>query len=285
MSFLLLLTLVVVALLFLVITVVVREAEPTPTEIAWLAGPNLLQSTGVRSGDAALVCQRYLARHRRHRLAGGLFGILLAVTIGIRWFGSLSVGIGRGSPLADLFFCAISGVVVGALSAESFRLTPTAQTKRAASLSVRPSPARNRRVVLSRAIAFAAVAVGVTAALTGHGSLALAMSMILVVPLGVAEVVMVVVSGRSRPVMSDRARHLDERLRAFAESSLSHLHLATALLMLGWTIAKVEALTGLLAGTQFLVVIVCVVVSVVMMRRAAPRPSDRVKFPDGALFA
>ena len=80
--------------------------------------------------------------------------------------------------------------------------------------------------------------------------------------------------------MTDRARHLDARLRTFAGSSLSYLHLATAALMLGWTVAKIDALSGFPALVRFCVVTGCLIVAIVMLHRAAPRPSDRIFLED-----
>lgn len=279
------LLLFVVAVLVVLVALAVRHTAPTPADVAWLAGPSLAQSDSTPNSDAAAVCRRYLTRHRRHRLAGGLSGILFAGIIGVRWFESLSIGIGQGSPLADLLFCGIGGVIVGTLSAESFRLSRGANAQRAASLDPRQPPIGSRRIVGSRIVAFASVATGVAAALTGHGNLALVTSLILVAPLVVAELVVVVIVGRSRPAMTDRARHLDRRLRAFAGASVSHLHLATSMLMLGWAWSKVDALSGALAFARFVIVIGCLVVALVMLHRAAPRPSDRLLPANGVLGA
>ena len=274
--------LAVLALFVVFLIALVRRSVPTAADIARLAGPNFSPTGTTQNDDAVAVCRRYLTRHRRHRLAGGLIGVLFAAIIGVRWFGSVSIGLGQGSPLADLLFCGIAGVIVGTLSAESFRLTTTPDAKRAASLAPRPIPAGSERVAVSRTIAVAAVAVGAVAAFANHGWLALVTSLVLVVPLAVAELVMVVIAGRSRPAMTDRARNLDARLRTFAGSSLSYLHLATTSLMLGWTVAKIESLSGLLAIIRFCVATGCLIVAVAMLRRAAPRPSGGVLFGDGA---
>lgn len=273
---------VLVLSLVLLIALAVRQSVPTETDIAWLAGPNFSHTGTTQNDDALAVCRRYLTRHRRHRLAGGLIGVLFAAIIGVRWFGSITIGMGQGSPLADLLFCGVSGVIIGSLSAESFRLATTPDAKRAASLTPRQAPAGSKRVAVSRAIAGTAVVVGAVAASANHGWLALVTSLILVLPLAVAELVMMVIASRSRPAMTDRARHLDARLRRFAGSSLSYLHLATALLMLGWTLSKIEALSGPLAFARFCVVIGCLVTTMVMLHRAAPRPSDRILFGDRA---
>lgn len=274
------LTVLVFALVVL-IALAVRRSVPTATDVAWLAGPNFSQADSPLNDDAVAVCRRYLTRHRRHRLAGGLIGVVFAAIIGVRWFGAITIGLGQGSPLADLLFCGVAGVIVGTLSAESFRLTAAPNATRAASLAPRRAPAGGRRVAISRVIVVAAVAVGVVAALTNHGWLAFVTSLILIVPLAVAELVLAVIAGRSRPVMTDRARHLDTRLRTFARSSLSYLHLATAWLMLGWAVAKIDALSGFLEFVRFCVLCGCLIVALVMLHRAAPRASNRIDFADG----
>ncbi len=272
---------VVAAAAVFVIALAARQSVATAADVAWLAGPRFSDAGTTANDDAIAVCRRYLTRHRRHRLAGGLLGILFAAIIGVRWYGSITIGVGQEGPLADLLFCGVSGVIVGTLSAETFRLATPANAQRTASLTPRQTPAGSKRVMASRVIATAAPVVGVAAAVADHGQLALLTSLILVVPLGVAELVMVVITSRSRPAMTNRARHLDQRLRTFAGSSLSYLHLATAALMLGWTLAKIDQLSGFLAFARFCIVVGCLIVAVVMLRRAAPRPSGSVVFDDG----
>ncbi|MEO6123489.1 MAG: hypothetical protein ABIR32_07235 [Ilumatobacteraceae bacterium] len=271
--------------IILTIALAGRRSDPSAAEVAWLAGPGFSNTATSVNDDARAVCRRYLTRHRRHRFAGGVFGVCFAAIIGVRWFGSITIGVGQGNPLADLLFCGVGGVIVGTLSAESFRLTTTRNEQRAASLTPRPTSASRGRVLVSRFIALASIVIGVAVALTDHGRLALFTSMIFVVPLAMAELVMVVIASRSRPAMTDRARLLDERLRAFAGSSLTSLHLATAVLMLGWTSSKIDGLTGFLAGFRFCVVVGCLVMSVISLRRAAPRPSGKFHFGDGATIA
>ena len=257
-------------------------------DVAWLAGPYFANPAAPGNPDALDVCRRYLTRHRRHRLVGGLFGVLFAALFGIRWFQSVSIGIGQRSPLGDLLFCGVFGVIVGTLSAESFRLTmPTGP--RATSLAPRREPVGRERVILARVLALVALVIGVVAAMSGHGSLALVTSLIMVVPFGVAELVRRVIDARTRPAMSDLARILDERIRAFAASSVSYLHLATATLMLGWTVSKVDELTGALMILATVVVYGSLIGAVVFLRRAAPRsrtvemPADAA--PDGQRVA
>jgi hypothetical protein len=251
-------------------------------DVAWLAGPYFANPAAPGNPDALDVCRRYLTRHRRHRLVGGLFGVLFAAVFGIRWFQSVSIGIGQRSPLGDLLFCGVFGVIVGTLSAESYRLTMPSGP-RATSLAPRREPVGRERVILARVLGLVALGIGVIAALSGHGSLAIATAMIMVVPFGVAELVRHVIDSRTRSAMSDLARILDERIRAFAASSVSYLHLATATLMLGWTVSKVDGLTGALSVLATVAVYASLVGAVVMLRRAAPRNRDVGLPTDAAL--
>ncbi len=276
---------ILAAALYVTGSMLVQRTTPTAADVTWLAGPGRGREGGAGSEDVRDVCRRYLTRHRRHRLAGGLFGVAFAGIVGVRWFGSISISIGQGSPLADLLFCGLCGVIVGTLSAESFRLTSMTPARSAASLLPRPPSVGRERVLLARSLAVVAVGVGVVAFATDHGGVALATVLILVAPFGVAEMVRTVIAGRERPVMTDRARVLDERLRGFAASSVSFLLAATGFLMLGWTSSKVIGLTGAMAFVRFCVVIVSLVGVVATLRRAAPRPHHPpvARSPDVAL--
>ncbi|KGM14778.1 hypothetical protein N867_16085, partial [Actinotalea fermentans ATCC 43279 = JCM 9966 = DSM 3133] len=82
-------------------------------DILWLAGRPV-------TDQEADVCARYLRRHRTHRVVGGLAGVAFALVVSLRWGGpGLVLG---GAPLADPLFGGVAGVVVGALSAETYRL-------------------------------------------------------------------------------------------------------------------------------------------------------------------
>ena len=284
---------VVVGLIVIAIAVALsllrRRVVPSEGDVAWLAGPQFSDPSALDHSEALDVCRRYLSRLAAQRFAGGAFGVLFATIVGLRWYGSVSVGIGQGNPLADLLFCGLAGVIIGALSAESFRLGSDRADQRAASLTPRNTNTAPQRLGLARGVALTAVALGLLAGATGHGWVALATALILVGPFAVAERVRVVIEGRSRPVMSDRARLLDERLRSFAASSVSFLQLATAALMLGWTLSKIDDLTGVIAVGRFCAVLGCLFVALVALRRSAPRrprgvPDDSVD-QSGAVIA
>ncbi len=64
------------------------------------------------------LCRRYLSRHTRHRFIGGVVGVLFAIVVGVRRYRTVTVGIGSANPLADVLFCGVAGVIIGAPSAE-----------------------------------------------------------------------------------------------------------------------------------------------------------------------
>lgn len=244
--------------------------------VAWLAGPDFDDPTQADHREALEVCDLYLLRHARHRLVGGVFGVLFAAVVGVRWYGTVTVGIGSGNPLADLLFCGLAGVIVGALSAETFRLGSDRSEQRTASLTQRHVNAGKPRLVLAQSLALIAITCGLTAAATGHDVMALAIALIVAVPVVVAERVHVAIVTRPRPVMTDRALLLDMRLRSFAASSVSYLELAAAALMLGWTLSKIQGVPAVVTVGQFVVVVACLIVAVVSLRRAAPRQPRNV---------
>lgn len=116
---------VLVALVAVLLLVVLGRRPVGMRDIAWLADA---PDASVEP-DEGEVYRRYLTRHRTHRLVGGLLGVLLALVLGIRAYGEVRIGVGGGSPLADVLFCGLAGVLVGAFSAEAFRLSqPTSAT-------------------------------------------------------------------------------------------------------------------------------------------------------------
>ncbi len=235
-------------------------------DVAWLAGT-------LPPPAEANVYARYLERHRRYRLTGGLFGAVFAVVVGVRWYGSISIGIGEGSPLADILFCTLAGTLVGALLAERFRLSDPESTTVAASLSPREEPAGRSLVGAARTIAAASIALGALVAAAGSESLPLVVALCGGGVVLIAEATRAAIIGRRRPLLSERAGAVDLRIRAFAVTSIAQLELAAAVLTAGWTISKVPNFDGdVLQVLRFLVVIGCLVAAVALLRRAAPRP-------------
>lgn len=243
------------------------RASVSPRDVSWLAGMTTYSS------DESFVYERYLVRHRRHRAVGGLFGVAFAVVIGMRYFGSVNVGIGQGSPLADVLFCGVAGVQIGSLSAETFRLGPSASPIAAASLAPHGEYRSPRLIWVPRGLTVAALMIGAVNALTDHGLAPLAIALGGLVFTALAEATQRSIGGRRRPVLSEAAHYVDRRLRQFAGTSMAFLQIAASMIVAGWTVSKLpQPDRGLLTTVRFIAVIGCLIGGVAMLRRAAPKP-------------
>jgi len=272
---------VVLVLAFVVLLVIIGLLpvlrRVVPRDIAWLAG------TEVVPDDEAEVYRRYLARHRSHRLAGGLFGVAFAIIAGVRYYGSVQlIGAGSVSPAADVFFGAVTGLVLGALSAETFRLAQP-RGRAVASLEPREPVGLSHVITAARTLAAAALVWGILAAVLGSrgaagpgvggGAGALVVAVVGLVLAGLAEATRAAVANRRRPADSARALHVDGRIRAFAGRSVSWLQLAAATLVATWVVALTPVSeTVVLDVFHVLIVLAGLVASIVFLRRAATRP-------------
>lgn len=265
-----------VAVGVLVLLLAVRTARPVVDDAEAAA----LAPDGRATPQELDVLRRYLARHRRHRLVGGTFGALLAFVVGLTWFGTVQVGIGTNSPLADLLFCTLAGVLAGALSAESFRL---AEPRRpTASLAARPPLPWGSHVAVARALTAASLLVGALTGLLGSTWTPLGVALAGALLVGLGEATRRAVADRRRPVVSERAQALDTGMRSFAARSVAHLQLAAASLTTGWTVATLPDPPGALVALQVVVVLAALVTTVVMLHRAAPRPVPTALEPASA---
>jgi hypothetical protein len=248
----------------------VLQSAVSNRDVLWLAGAERCSSA------ERLVYERYLVRHRRHRSLGGLFGVVFAVIVGIRYFQIVSIGIGQSNPLADVLFCGIGGVQVGLLSAETYRLAPTSLPVAAASLAPRDHYRSMLLVWLPRSLTVIALAVGVVNAATTQRFAPLWIAAVGLVFACFAEATQLAITRRRRPLLSGSAQYVDTRLRSFAARSLSLLQTAAAVLVVGWTLSKLSQFDRGVAGfVRTLAVIACLVVAVMLLRRAAPRPPRR----------
>ncbi len=256
------LLMLLVSVLVIVAVMSILSVRAHDRDVAWLAG------VPVPSGsEAGAVYRRYLERHRGYRLAGGWFGVALAMVVGITWDQQVHAGIGQGSPFGDVLFCGVAGVVVGALAAESYRLAQP----RAALASLAPRPDLGSRGLLTTARTMVGVAVAVGAlSLGAHDATSLLVAVAGAAVVGLAELTRRAIAGRRRPVMSDAAAEVDRRIRWYAASAVAHLELSAGALTLGWAIAKVPGdQAGFLRAASTLVLLV---LAVVELHRARPRP-------------
>lgn len=235
-----------------------RSWPPSVRDVAWLAG------SGVVPDDEASVISRYLARHRRHRAVGGLVGVLAAGIAEMRWHQLASVQV--------MLFGGIAGVLVGTLSAESYRLNLRAGGSSVASLEPRdPAPLVGVVRTARGLLAGSAVGAGVLAAWQQNGG-PLLLVLAGAVVTAVAEATRAQIVGRRRPVLSSRARDLDARIRAFAGRSVAWLQLAAAVLVAGGVLSAAPSGPDPLGALRGLGVVAAFIGAIVYTHRAAPRP-------------
>ena len=234
-------------------------------DVLWLAGRPVTQ-------QEADVLTRYLRRHRVHRVVGGLTGVAFALVVSLRTGGpGLVVG---DDPFADLLFCGVAGVVVGALSAESYRLRLPRSVPATASLAPRPALPLRREVVVSWAL----VAVGLAAAVPGlvdGNLLGLRAAAFGTAVLAAGAATRSAIAHRRRPVLSERALELDGRMRGFASASVARLQVSMGTMVVVWSIWAIPDLSGTLPGLlAALASLGGLVVAIRYLRRAAPRPPN-----------
>lgn len=249
------------------------EGRSTPRDVAWLAGAPV-------AADEATAYGRYLDRHRRHRLLGGLLGVTSAVVVGWRWYETVTLGIGLGSPLGDVLFCGLAGVIAGALSAETFRFSRVPSPHVVASLTAHRAarPPVAPTMVVARWLTGGALLVGALS-LPGSGYPAISAVGGLVM-VGIAEATRAAALRRRRPVLSDRARVVDARMRDFAVDTLANLELSAATLAAGWTLVKVPGRDdGVVGPLRVVVAVGALAIAVEYLRRARTAPPARFVTP------
>ncbi len=235
-------------------------------DIAWLAG------TPHQRPDASEVYGRYLSRHRTHRLVGGWVGALFAIIFGLRRFDSISVGVGGASPFGDILFCSLFGVLAGALSAELYRLSEEPSTTVAASLAEIDDRAQTDLAPAARGLVGLVVIIGIARWIFASNGAVLQIAFLGIGATMVAELARNAIRSRRRPVLSDAAREVDLRIRAFAAATVDLLHLAVAVLIFGWAIAWFNRSDGSSSPLLSLMAIICLIAAIVLLRKAAPRP-------------
>ena len=256
---------VLAAVVVLLVAALWAMVTPRERDVAWVAG------AGVVPDDEAEVVRRYLLRHRRLRMAGGLVGVVATTIAAFRYQGSVS--------FTALLFGGIAGVLVGTLFAESYRLDPRGGAAAVASLEPR-DPAPLPGVVWTARGLLAAAALGAVALslwVRDTATVLLAVAGLLVA--GLAEATRARIVGRRRPVLSFRARELDARIRAFAGRSVANLQLAAALLVVTGVVVSVPVPGPVPTAMRWLVWLAGFVLAWVYAHRAAPRPPSSWRQP------
>lgn len=238
-----------------------RLWPPTPRDIAWLSGRARVPD------DEAVVLRRYLQRHRVHRFVGGLLAAVAVGIFSVRWDAEVTAD--------SLLFWGIAGVLAGTLSAESFRLAPRAGTEAVASLEPHHPAPRPDLVLAARVLVVitAAAAVVLAAWLGDSGAMYFAGAG--VVALAIGELTRARIVGRRRPVLSERARALDARIRQFAGESVAWLELSAAVLAAGGVVGSLPTTPTWVDTVRGLGAFAALLAAAVLARRASPRPPRR----------
>lgn len=216
------------------------------------------------SPRSAELVRRYLHRVRTHRRLGAVTGVVLALWVGLSRQDGISIGIGSGSPLGDLLFGGLAGLLVGSVLADTWRIAPD-RARRSADLAVRAVEPGARElhpvVVLLNA---------------GTGLLALSAPTPRSTALAVASLVLALthrlvlrsVAVRGRPLLPEDLLVTDDALRSFASRRLTAEMLAASVLLLGWQLTTVRPGSGVeLVGAP-----IALIVTVVLLWRSRPVP-------------
>jgi hypothetical protein len=226
---------------------------------------------------------RYLRRHRVHRYVGGLVGVITAALLGLRADGTVHIGIGHTNPFGDVLFAALTGILVGALSAEWFRVREPVAPAPAASLAPRPGLAAPRTVAVSRVLLGAVLLVGAASGWADRNPAVVGVTLGAAVLWACAEATRVAIRDRRRTALGERALEVDRRIREFAGGAVAQLQLASGILSAAWVLALVVA--PRLDGTPFFLALHLLAVfgglalTAAALHRAAPRPPRAWQHP------
>lgn len=239
-----------------------------PRDILWLAGRPV-------SEQEAEVCTRYLRRHRVHRLVGGLAGVAAGLVFGVRWDGNAGLSIGGASgPLGDVLFCGVAGVLVGALSAETFRLRLPRSGPVAASLALRPRLPLRGTVVGAWALVVGGAGIAIVGLAWQGDPVGLQAVALGAVVLGMGTATRRAIAHRRRPVLSERALELDGRMRGFASASVARLQASAGWLVVFWALVSLPRDLPRWSAAFGIASVGAFVAAIVYLRRAAPRPPN-----------
>ena len=253
------------------VALLVSRARATPADVTWLAG------TRDVTPDEQTVYADHLTRHRTSRLWWGGVGLAVALAASLTLNGgTFTVGTNAIGPAGDILFCLVTGIAVGALLAENYRLRrPTGPAS--ASLAPRAAlPAAGTRLA-ARLVAGVALTLGLVDVLVAPGARPALLTVVVLVPWLLCELVLRAVRERPRPALSPRAERVDTRLRMFAAVTVSRLELAAAMSAALWLV-DLDETWNLDDDVQGIVAIVgfgLLLAAIVVLWHAAPRSRGR----------
>lgn len=243
-----------------------RRVDPL-VDAAWLTGRPYHDKAGVE------VMARYLWRVRSHRINGAVVGAGIALLEGLTEHRRVSIGIGGPgwSPMGDVLFGGLGGLLVGSVLAETWRIRIGGAVRHAELEARAPDvKATSLRPVVA-CLTAATVALGLASGELRGFALAAASSALLVVH----QLVLRAVAERGRPALPPELRLADDTIRRFASRRLTVETLAAAVLLAGWQFGGVPRPISdwIVAGIS----LASLVGTVVLLRRSRPWPPWRLR--------
>lgn len=238
--------------------VLVRSRRSRQDDATWLLG------RPADSPRSAELVRRYLHRVRTHRRLGAVTGVVLALWVGLSRQDAISIGIGGASPLGDLLFGGLAGLLVGSVLADTWRIAPD-RAQRSADLAVRAVEPGARALHPVVVLLTAGTGLLALSAPTPRSGALAAASLVLALT---HRLVLRSVVARGRPRLPEDLRVTDDALRSFASRRLTAEMLAASVLLLGWQLSTVRPGSGVeLVGAP-----VALIVTVVLLWRSRPVP-------------
>lgn len=239
-----------------------RSRRPRGDEAVWLLG------VPAPTPASAELIARYLHRARSHRRLGAWVGVVLALGVGLSRQREVTVGIGGGSPLGDLLFGGLAGLLAGSVLADTWRLRP-GRDQRTADLTVRTVDRGSRALhPVVGVLTAATVLLALSAPTVRSVGLAVSSGVLVLTH----RLVLRAVALRGRPLLPEDLRVTDDAIRSFAARRMTLEMLAAAVLLLGWQLATVRPGSGL----ELVAAPAALALTVVLLWRSRPVPPRAV---------
>lgn len=187
---------------------------------------------GEPTGPARQLVDRHLSRVTWFRRVGALFGLVLAIEVGIIWYSRVGISTGETGLFADVLAMPMLGSLAGAIVAETYNLRRRYRGARIADLSDR----RGRYRIEANARRFriwAALAI-TTTVMGALGQATILLPIVAVVTLVAVEIWVRFIELRARPALSSHIAETDDLIRRWATERLDRSGYGIAVLLTGW---------------------------------------------------
>ncbi len=237
---------IVLPIALLLLAVIARAVVPIRVQ------PGAAVIAGVPpSGRPADLIAAYLTRSNWFRRLGAVAGLMMAIQIGIVFYGEVGISTGTLSLFADVLAMPMLGSLAGVIVAETYNVRRRYRGPRIADLTDRSGRYRAHQAA-TRFRSVAAVAAGLSlAALATTPSAGSLLVVIGSVALAV-EIAQRYLERRPRPALSSELAAADDAIRRIAALRLDRSGLGIAVLVFGWAaIAALGFLDSILVGLVF----------------------------------